>query len=74
MKAIRDILKQLALQLDLNIAMCDMLEDCQKRINKLEAQSTAHKATLGSLTTQFSELQYKLASDSYEARKGAQRR
>lgn len=73
MKAIRDILKQLALQLDLNIAMCDMIESLEKRVNKLEAQSTAQKATLGSLSTQFSELQYKMASDSYAARKGSQR-
>ena len=73
MKAIRDILKQLALQLDLNIAMCDMIESLEKRVTKLEAQSTSQKATLGSLSTQVSEFMYKMASDSYEARKGAKR-
>lgn len=73
MKQIRDILKQLALQLDLNIAMCDMIESLEKRVVKLEAQSTAQKATLGSLTTQLSEFTYKMASDSYESRRASKR-
>lgn len=71
MDQIRAILQQLALHLDLNIAMCDMIEDHNKRIAKLEAQGAAQKVSIEAMRKQVSELQYSLASSSYESRRGS---
>lgn len=70
MEQIKQILKQLALNLDLNIAMCDMLEDHAKRIGELEKHYSAQKTRLDGLYRQVSEANYVAASKSYEARKG----
>ena len=46
MEQIRQILKQLALNMELNIAMCDKIDELDKRILALEASSKAQKNTL----------------------------
>lgn len=73
MDQIKQILKQLSLNLDLNIAMCDMLDDHSKRIAALEQSSKAQKSRVDGLYTLMSEANYVAASKSYEARRGAVR-
>lgn len=73
MEQIRQILAQLSLNLELNIAMCDMIDDHQKRIASLESHCEAQKTRLDALYTRVSEMQYVSASKSYEARRCTQK-
>lgn len=70
MEQIRQILSQLALHLELNIAMCDMLDKQNKRLDELEPLVKSHGTKIDALSTRISELQYKLANDAYTARTG----
>lgn len=70
MEQIRQILSQLALHLELNIAMCDMLEKQNNRLDKLEPIVKAHSTKIDSLYTRLSEMQYTLANKAYEDRTG----
>ena len=69
MEQIREILKQLALHLELNIAMCDKIESLDKRLSDVEASCKANKTKLDGLNTTVSNVLYKISSDAYEARK-----
>lgn len=73
MEQIRQILSQLALHLELNIAMCDKIDDHEKRIKALEVGHDAQKTRVEALYTRLSEIQYVNASKAYEARKAAQK-
>lgn len=68
MEQIRQLLSQLSLHLELNIAMCDMIEKMEKRLDDLEPSHKALKTRVDALYTQLSELRYHQASKSYEAR------
>lgn len=68
MEQIRQILSQLALHLELNIAMCDMLEQHSKRLDKLEPGLEALKTRVNALYTQLSEMNYVMASKAYDDR------
>lgn len=70
MDQIRQILSQMALNLELNIAMCDMLEKQNARLDKLEPIVKAHGTRLDALATRISEMSYSAASRAYEARTG----
>lgn len=70
MEQIRQLLAQLSLHLELNIAMCDMIEQMEKRLDKLEPSHAALSKRVDSLSTQLSEYKYKLADESYRARNG----
>ena len=71
MEQIRQILSQLALHLELNIAMCDKLESLDKRITDVEASCKATKTKLDGLNTTVSNVLYKMSSDAYEARQAS---
>lgn len=73
MDQIRQILKQLALHLELNIAICDMLDDHGKRIKALESHYEAQKSRVDGLYRLQSEANYVQANRSYEARRAAMR-
>ena len=73
MEQIKQILKQLSLNLDLSIAMCDMLDDHGKRIAALESSAMAQKSRVDGLYTLMSEANYVAASKGYEARRAALR-
>lgn len=73
MDQIRQILKQLALHLELNIAMCDMLDDHGKRISSLEKHYEAQKSRVDGLYRLQSEANYVSANRSYEARRASMR-
>lgn len=73
MEQIKQILQQLALHLELNIAMCDKIDDHNKRIETLEVHYKAQKTRLDTLYSMVSEANYVVASNSYEARRAAQR-
>jgi len=73
MDQIRQILKQLALHLELNIAMCDMLDDHGKRIVALEKHYEAQKLRVDGLYRLQSEANYVAANRSYEARRASMR-
>lgn len=73
MDQIRQILKQLALHLELNIAMCDMLDDHSKRISALEKHYEAQKSRVDGLYRLQSEANYVAANRSYEARRASMR-
>lgn len=68
MEQIRQILSQLALNLELNIAMCDKIEDMDKRLKKVEISHDALKLKHDALSTRVSELYYSLSSKAYDAR------
>lgn len=70
MEQIRQLLAQLSLHLELNIAMCDMIERMEKRLDALEPSHEATKKRLDSLATKVSELYYHYADESYKARHG----
>lgn len=70
MEQIRQILAQLSLNLELNIAMCDMIEKQNKRLDDLEPIVKSHGTKIDALSTRVSELAYKLAGDAYNARTG----
>ena len=73
MDQIRQILQQLALHLELNIAMCDKIDDHDGRISKLEKHYEAQKCRLDGLYRLVSEANYVAASKAYDARKAAMR-
>jgi len=69
MEQIKQILAQMSLNLELNIAMCDMIEDHEKRIKSLETSREAQKARVDGLYTRMSEFQYAASSLAYDKRK-----
>lgn len=69
MEQMRQILSQLALNLELNIAMCDKLEDHDKRIKALETAQKAIKTRIDALNTTVSQYNYALSNRLYELRK-----
>lgn len=71
MEQIKQILAQMSLNLELNIAMCDMIEDHEKRIKSLETSREAQKARVDGLYTRMSEIQYAASSLAYDKRKGS---
>lgn len=73
MEQVRQILKQLALHLELNIAMCDKIDDHENRIGKLEESYKAQKTRLDAMYRLQSEAGYVAANRSYEARRGSMR-
>ena len=73
MDQIRQIPKQLALHLELNIAMCDKIDDHETRMTKLEKHYEAQKSRLDGLYRIVSEANYVASSKAYEARKGSMR-
>ncbi len=73
MDQIRQILKQLALHLELNIAMCDKIDDHENRVVKLEKHYEAQKSRVDGLYRMFSEANYVASSKAYEARRGSMR-
>lgn len=70
MEQLRQILAQMALNLELNIAMCDKIEDHEKRLVDLEARHNAQKTRLDALYTRHSELLYATSAKAYDERKG----
>ena len=70
MEQMRQILAQMALNLELNIAMCDKIEDHEKRLKSVEISQAAQKTRLDGLTTRVSELFYSLSAKKYEERTG----
>lgn len=70
MEQIKQILEQMALNLELNIAMCDKIESLEKRIDKMEPILKSHGIKIDSLYTRVSELSYTLANKAYEDRTG----
>lgn len=73
MEQIRQLLSQLSLHLELNIAMCDMIEQMEKRLDKLEPRFEAQEKRLDSLRTQLSEYTYLLKDKIYQARQEAKK-
>lgn len=71
MEQIRQILSQLALHLELNIAMCDKIQDMDERLHDAEAAIKACKTRIDAVNTHVSQLSYKFGDDSYEARKAS---
>ena len=69
MEQLRQILSQLALNLELNIAMCDKIEDHEKRLKAVEIAHAAQKTRLDALYTRHSELLYATQAKAYEERK-----
>lgn len=70
MEQIKQILSQLALHLELNIAMCDKIDSIDKRLTKLESSHDALKVKNDSLSTRVSELFYSMGEKAYNARHG----
>lgn len=70
MEQIRQLLSQLSLHLELNIAMCDMIERMEKKQLEHTAAIEALQLKVKTLSTQLSEYRYKLADDAYKARNG----
>lgn len=71
MEQIRQLLSQLSLHLELNIAMCDMIERMEKRLDELEPSHKALQTKVNALYTQLSEMRYHQASKAYESRQEA---
>lgn len=69
MEQLRQILAQMALNLELNIAMCDKIEDHEKRLKAVETSQAAQKTRVDGLATRVSELFYSMSAKSYEERK-----
>lgn len=70
MEQIRQLLSQMALNLELNIAMCDKLADLEDQIVKMKPILESHGTKINALNSRVSELHYTLANKSYEARTG----
>lgn len=68
MEQIRQLLSQLSLHLELNIAMCDMIEKMEKRLDALEPRQKALTDKVQALSTQVSQYGYLLADEAYKAR------
>ena len=66
MEQIRQLLSQLSLHLELNIAMCDMIEKMEKRLDKIEPRFDA-------LSSQLSQFGYHLADQRFQARQEAKK-
>lgn len=73
MEQIKQILAQMSLNLELNIAMCDLIDDHGKRIKSLETHYEAQKTRLDALFTRVSEMGYVASSKAYEARRASQK-
>lgn len=71
MEQIRQLLSQMALNLELNIAMCDKLDQMEKRLDKMDPIVKSHSTKIDALSSRISELQYTLAGKAYEARTGS---
>lgn len=71
MEQIKQLLSQLALHLELNIAMCDVLEKHSKSIKELESHYEVLRTRVDGLYTRVSEMQYVSASKAYEARRAS---
>ena len=72
MEQIKQILAQLSLNLELNIAMCDKIEDIDSRLKSLETSYKAQKSRLDGLYTRVTEISYSAASKAYDQRKSSQ--
>lgn len=72
MEQIKQILAQLSLNLELNIAMCDKIEDIDSRLKALETSCKAQKSRLDGLYTRVTEMSYLDASKAYDKRKATQ--
>lgn len=70
MEQIRQLLSQMALNLELNIAMCDKLAQIEGRVDKMDPIIKSHGTKIEALNTRLSELQYTMANKAYEARIG----
>lgn len=70
MEQIRQILEQMTLNLELNIAMCDKIDSLEKRLDKLDPLIKSHGTKIESLSTRLSELSYAAATKAYEDRTG----
>ena len=70
MEQLRQILSQMALNLELNIAMCDKIEDHENRLKALESHVKAHDVKLSGLSTRTAELLYSVADKKYAERHG----
>lgn len=70
MEQIRQLLSQMALNLELNIAMCDKLADLEEQIAKMKPILESHGTKINALSTRISELHYTLAKKAYEDRTG----
>lgn len=70
MEQLRQILSQLALNLELNIAMCDKLEDHEKRLKAVEISQAAQKTRVDALSKSVAEYNYALSNKLYDIRKG----
>lgn len=70
MEQLRQILSQMALNLELNIAMCDKIEDHEKRIKAVEISQQAQKTRVDSLAKNVAEYNYALSNKLYDLRKG----
>lgn len=64
MDQIRQILQQMALNLQLSVAMCDMLDDHEKRVKALESSRDAQKVRVDSLYSVVQKLAASHGSDS----------
>lgn len=73
MEQIRQLLAQLSLHLELNIAMCDMIEQMDKRISKLEPSHDALRMRVDSLSTTISQFGIHLADQRFKVRQEAQK-
>lgn len=70
MEQLRQILAQMALNLELNIAMCDKIEDHEKRLKAVETHQAAQKTRIDGLNTRVSELFYATSAKKYDERAG----
>lgn len=70
MEQIRQLLSQMALNLELNIAMCDKLAQIEHRVDKLDPIIKAHGTKIDALSTRLSEITYTMADKAYQARTG----
>mgnify|MGYP002513738629 CR=1 FL=1 len=69
MEQLRQILSQMALNLELNIAMCDKIEDHEKRLKAVEISQAAQKTRVDALSTTVSEYHYAVSAAAYDARR-----
>lgn len=73
MEQIRQLLSQMALNLELNIAMCDKIAQLEERLDKIEPILKSHGTKIDAQNTRLSEITYTMANRSYEARTGEKR-
>lgn len=73
MEQIRQLLSQMALNLELNIAMCDKIAQLEERLDKMEPILKSHGTKIDAQNTRLSEITYTMANRSYEARTGEKR-